>query len=122
MKGSSLKSVGPCIIAGTGLGAALLPNALNRPVCSGVLERDKCWLFVVAAAEADVADVDVANVDVVNVRGDGDAEADVDDEASSSGALEVVLVTDCSGCSGICVAVLVLLLLGARLKLDFCFS
>lgn len=66
---------------------------------------------MVAAAEADVADVDVANV-----------EADVDDEASSSGALVVVLVTDCSGCSGICVAVVVLLLLGARLKLDFCFS
>lgn len=77
---------------------------------------------MVAAAEADVADMDVANVDVVNVRGDG--VADVDDEVSSSGALVVLLVlmTDCSGCIGICVAVLVLLLLGARLKLDFCFS
>lgn len=77
---------------------------------------------MVAAAEADVADMDVANVGDVNVRGDGDAEADVDDEASSSGALVVMLVTDCSGCRGICVAVVVLLLLGARLKLDFCFS
>lgn len=83
----------------------MLSNALNRlavapPVCSGVLERDKCWLFVVTAveAEADVV-VDADAETEVNVKGDGDA--DVDD-VSSSGVL--VVVDCCSGCSG-CVAV-----------------
>lgn len=92
------------------------------PVCSGVLERDKCWLFVVTAVEADVVVVVVdADADTdVNVRGDGDA--DVDD-VSSSGVF--VVVDCCSGCNdGGCVAVaamavleLLAVLLWTRLKL-----
>lgn len=92
------------------------------PVCSGVLERDKCWLFVVTAVEADAnADVVVdADADTdVNVKGDGDADFD---DVSSSGVL--VVVDCCSGCSdGGCVAVamavleLLAVLFWTRLKL-----
>lgn len=57
-------------------------------VCSGVLERDKCWLFVLTAVGADAdanADNNV-NVDVdadVNAVADADVDADADDVDSS---------------------------------------
>lgn len=88
--------MGPCIAAGTGvdsiLPTPLLPKASKRlavtppvvaSVCSGVLERDKCWLFAVTAVVVDT-DADV-NVD-----------GDIDDVNSSVDCL-------CNGCVGVLV-------------------
>jgi len=81
---------------GTNLPTPLLPKASKRLavappvvvcVCSGVLERDKCWLFAVTAVvtEGDAyTDADV-NVDV-----------DIDDVSSSVDCL-------CNGCVGVLV-------------------
>jgi len=93
--------VGPCIAAGTVDGSflpiPLLPKASKRlPVApppvvacvwSGVLERDKCWLFAVTAV---VADADADTDEAADVNAD-----DASDDVSSS------VDCGCSGCGGV---------------------